>query len=158
MRNKRNFYLVSTFILFILVTFLVLADFGFIFPKPKEGIVEIQADPLVYSPNMSSTVGIGLIPKYASYTQKEAVKFHWNTNYGYFVSWGNSDYVVRQLGKEVVNNGEKIFWTYDPNEAQIEKENVIIHLWVEDATSGKVLAKTFLEIKWKNRYTAEVIK
>lgn len=154
--NKKHFCLFSVIILLIALAVFLLIDFGFIFQNEEKGVVEIQAEPLTYSAYMSSTVGIGLVPVYTTSTKKEAVKFHWNTNYGYFVSWGIYDYTVRLLGKEVINNGEKIYWSYDPNDAQVEKKDVLIHLWVESASSGKVLAKAVLKIKWKDTHTAEV--
>ncbi|RLF94233.1 hypothetical protein DRN50_05840, partial [Thermococci archaeon] len=74
--------------------------------------VKIQTDRDSYTPIMSSTVGIGLVPIYISERDPETVKFHWRTNYGHFVSWESQEYKVIMLGIDVINNGEKIYWSY----------------------------------------------
>jgi hypothetical protein len=119
--------------------------------------VAIQTDTDAYIPLMSSTVGIGLIPVYELERPPETVQLRWSTDYGYFVAWDSPDFEVNLLGTEVINNGEKIYWSYDPGEMGITKPTVGISLQVEDAQSGQVLAAATLEIGWEGKDTARVI-
>jgi len=118
--------------------------------------VKIQTDRDSYTPVMSSIVGIGLVPIYISERDPETVKFHWRTNYGHFVSWESPEYKVIMLGIDVINNGEKIYWSY--NKMSEKKPSVHISLTVEDALSGEPLAETCLEINWEDQHIAKVKK
>jgi hypothetical protein len=122
---------------------------------PEE--VTIQTDRDVYIPIMSSAVGIGLIPVYTLESPPETVQLHWHTDYGYFVAWDSPDFKVDLLGTEVINNGEKIYWSYDPGEMGAEKPLFEISLQIEDTQSGQVLAETSLKIGWEDQDTARVI-
>ena len=122
---------------------------------PEE--VAIQTDIDLYIPIMSSTVGIGLIPVYELEGPPETVQLHWRTDYGYFVAWDSPDFKVNLLGTEVINNGEKIYWSYDPGEMGVNKPAVEISLQVEDARSGQVLAEARLKIGWEDQDTARII-
>jgi len=122
---------------------------------PEE--VTIQTDIDVYIPIMSSAVGIGLIPVYTLERPPETVQLHWRTDYGYFVAWDSPDFKVNLLGTEVINNGEKIYWSYDPGEMGTKKPSVEISLQIEDAQSGQVLAEASLKIGWEDQDTAKVI-
>lgn len=118
--------------------------------------VKIQTDRDSYTPIMSSTVGIGLVPIYISERDPETVKFHWRTNYGHFVSWESQEYKVIMLGIDVINNGEKIYWSY--SEMSEKKPSVHISLTVEDAVSGEPLVESTLEIEWEDQDIAKVKK
>lgn len=118
--------------------------------------VKIQTDRDSYTPIMSSTVGIGLVPIYISERDPETVKFHWRTNYGHFVSWESQEYKVIMLGIDVINNGEKIYWSY--SEMSEKKPSVHISLTVEDAISGQPLVESTLEIEWEDKDIAKVKK
>jgi len=119
--------------------------------------VTIQIDGDIYTPIMSSTVGIGLTPVYTLERPPETVQLHWRTDYGYFVAWDSPDFKVNLLGTEVINNGEKIYWSYAPDEMGAEKPSVEISLQIEDAQSGQVLAEASLKIGWEDQDTARVI-
>jgi len=128
--------------------------------QPNDGLPEdvtIQIDRDVYTPLMSSTVGIGLTPVNTLQRPPEPIQFHWHTDYGYFVAWNSPDFKVKLLGTEVINNGEKIYWSYDPDGMGAEKPSVEISLQIEDAQSGKVLAGASLNIEWEDQDTAKVI-
>ena len=128
------------------------------FQETSSENVKIQTDRDSYTPIMSSTVGIELVPIYTSERDSESVKFHWRTNYGYFVSWKSPEYKVIPLGTEVINNGEKIYWSYDPTEMGEKKPPVQISLTIEDAISGQPLAESTLEIEWEDQDIAKVKK
>lgn len=122
---------------------------------PEE--VAIQTDRDVYIPIMSSTVGIGLISVYELERPPETVQLHWRTDYGYFVAWDAPDFKVNLLGTEIINNGEKIYWSYDPGQMGVKKPMVEIALQIEDARSRQVLAEARLKIGWEDKDTARVI-
>lgn len=111
------------------------------------GVVDIQADRDTYTPTLSSTVGIGLTPIYTLGRDSNSVDFHWHTDYGYFISWESPDFEVNLLGADVIYNGEKLFWSYDPDEIGVEKPPVKISLKTKDAESGQLLTESILEIE-----------
>lgn len=122
---------------------------------PEEVTIQTHID--AYIPIMSSTVGIGLTPVYESGRLSEALQFHWRTDYGHFVAWDAPDFKVNLLGTEVINDGQKIYWSYDPGEMGIKKPTVEVSLQIEDARSGQVLAEARLKIGWEDKDTAMVI-
>jgi hypothetical protein len=122
----------------------------------KLGKVKIQAEPIAYSPIMSSTPGIGLTPLWTLGRPMKDFDFHWNANYGFFLNWGPPDYKVEELGGNVINKGEKIYWSYDPNDMGKEKPSVKISLTIGDVQSGKILTVSYLEIEWEDQDMAKV--
>ena len=152
MLNKKILILIVIVLALILPIYLVAC-----IPKNNE-VVKIQTDRDTYIPLMSSTVGIGLTPIYISKRNLDTVKFYWQTSYGYFESWSPPDFKVYLLGEDITNNGEKIYWTYDPNEMGIQKPSVKISLKIEDARSERLLTETSLEINWEDTDTAKVKK
>ena len=120
--------------------------------QPKEVIIKTDRDN--YIPTMSSTVGIGLIPEYAIGIPSKNLQYHWRTNYGYFVAWDAPDFEVKILGTTVINTGEKIYWSYDPNEMGVDKPPVVISLRIEDGQTQQVIAETTIEVGWEGLDTA----
>ena len=106
---------------------------------------------------MSSTVGIGLIPEYKIEIPPESLQYHWRTNYGYFVVWDTPDFEVKILGPEVINTGERIYWSYDPSEMGVDKPSVLISLQIKDGRTQQVIAETNIEVGWEDRDTAILI-
>lgn len=120
--------------------------------------LEIETDRDTYSPILSSTVGIGLTPVYTVEEASDSSNFHWQTNYGHFVIWGPEDQKVQILGTEVTNLGEKIYWSYDPDEMGKEKPPVFITLSIEDEVTKKVIYDSSLELYWEDLDLAKVKK
>ena len=60
------------------------------------------------------------------------------------------------LGIDVINNVEKIYWSY--SEMSEKKPSVHISLTVEDAISGEPLVESTLEIEWEDQDIAKVKK
>ena len=122
--------------------------------KAPRDRVSIRADRLLYSPAMSSTVGIGLTPSYEPAAGGPApggpaVVFHWRAEGGRFLRWAPPDYKVTALGTDVRNGGEKIFWSYDPADGGSGKPQPAVSLAVEDAKTGAPLAAARLRLRWK---------
>ena len=150
--NKKNLIIGLVGILCIASGYIIYQNFQ----ETSYEKVKIQTDRDSYTPIMSSTVGIGLVPIYISERDPETVKFHWRTNYGHFVSWESQEYKVIMLGIDVINNGEKIYWSY--SEMSEKKPSVHISLTVEDAISGEPLVESTLEIEWGDKDIAKVKK
>ena len=164
MLNKKILILSVVVLVFLSVGYLIYQNFQETIPKETfsesklDEEVKIQADRDTYTPELSSTVGIGLTPIYTLDRHLETVKFHWHTNYGHFVSWKLPDYKVNLLGTEVINNGEKIYWSYTSNEMDLKKPFVQISLRIEDAQSGQLLTESSLKIYWEDGDIAKVKK
>ncbi len=158
MKNKKSFYIISSVCILAIIGVCFLIYINWVSQNETLIQVKIQPDRDTYAPYMSSTVGIGLTPEYILDRPLETVKFHWITDYGHFVSWGPTDYKVYVLEPDITIDASKIYWSYDPNEAQVEKPPVKIILRIEDAQSGKLLAEASLEIGWEQIYTAKVKK
>jgi len=150
--NKKNLIIGLVGILCIASGYVIYQNFQ----ETSYEKVKIQTDRDSYTPIMSSVVGIGLVPIYISERDPETVKFHWHTNYGHFVSWESQEYKVIMLGIDVINNGEKIYWSY--SEMSEKKPSVHISLTVEDAVSGEPLVESTLEIEWGDKDIAKVKK
>lgn len=125
-------------------------------PVPVPGSVRIDASPQMYSPLMSSTVGIGLTPNVSGFTTADA-QFEWNATYGNFFDWSAPDYTVRRLSEPIVNHGEKIFWSFNEGPAS-PPAPVIITVTARDATSQKVLGSSRMTLAWKDNITVIVEK
>ena len=119
--------------------------------------VSISADRLEYTPLMSSTVGIGLVPVLPSTIDNGSVIFHWHTDYGYFLSWGAPGFKVNDLGPYTVAD-DKIYWSYNASDMGKDKPLVHVTLSMMDRATGKVINTTSMEIGWKDRDLAVVEK
>jgi hypothetical protein len=116
----------------------------------------IDASPQVYSPIMSSTVGIGLTPN-VSGLKTAGVEYEWTATYGHFLDWSALNYTVNTLSEPVVNHGEKIYWSF----TEVPKSPlvpVVITLTERDITSKKPIASSLLTLGWKNNMTVVVEK
>ena len=164
MFNKKILILSVVVLVFLSGGYLIYQNFQKTIPKETfsetklDEEVKIQADRDTYTPELSSTVGIGLTPIHTLSRHPETVKFHWHTNYGHFISWEPPDYKVNLLGTEVINNGEKIYWSYPSSEMDIKKPSVQISLSIEDAQSGQLLTRSILKIDWEDGDIAKVKK
>ena len=125
-------------------------------PVPTTVSVRIDASPQVYSPLMSSTVGIGLTPNVSGINSTDA-EFAWNATYGRFLDWSAPDYTVSRISQPVINHGETIFWSFTEPPASPDVP-VIITVTARDAISQKVLGTSRLTLGWKDNITVVVGK
>jgi hypothetical protein len=116
----------------------------------------IDASPQVYSPIMSSTVGIGLIPNISG-LKTDMTEYEWTATYGQFLDWSAPNYTVNTLPEPVINHGEKIYWSFTeaPKSPRVP---VIITVTKRDITSKKPLATSHLTLGWKDNMTIVVEK
>lgn len=132
-----------------------LNDF-FFYKSDFNGTLSIKTDRKTYSPFMSSTIGIGLKPKYKLDRDLESVDFEWKTDYGYFISHCPPDWQINVLGSEIKNKGEKIFWSYPPLEIGKRKCDFKIKLNLLDTKTGKILKTDSIRLIWQDRGTAVI--
>jgi hypothetical protein len=118
--------------------------------------LRIDASPQVYSPIMSSTVGIGLTPNVSGLNTSEA-EYEWTATYGRFLDWSAPNYTVNTLSEPVVNHGEKIYWSFTeaPKSPLVP---VVITVTERDIASKKPLASSRLTLGWKDNMTVVVEK
>ena len=120
------------------------------------GSLMIDASPQVYSPIMSSTVGIGLTPN-VSGLKTNGTEYEWTATYGHFLDWSAPNYTVNSLPEPVVNHGEKIYWSFTET-PESPLVPVVITVTERDITSKKPLAGSRLTLGWKNNMTVFVEK
>ncbi len=114
--------------------------------KPQTSL-QLTATPQRYSPLMSSTVGIG-IDVNASGFDPVSTTFTWNATYGNFLSWGPSDYTVKEQGNPVTNHGEKLYWSFIEKPAST-LEPVIVTVTATDPTTARVLRSSTIILEWE---------
>jgi hypothetical protein len=106
----------------------------------------IKTDRTEYNPAMSSIVGIGLSPKNEIFLSSQINEFHWKTSFGFFLKWDPPHFKVVNLGKSHTNNGEKIYWSYDP---ETKKKPIIeIDLVVKVLSTKQVINRSSINIFW----------
>jgi hypothetical protein len=120
------------------------------------GPLRIDASPKIYSPYMSSTVGIGLIPNISGPKTNET-EYEWTATYGYFLDWSAPNYTVNRVSEPVVSHGEKIYWSFT-QAPESPRVPVIITVTERDITSKKPLAGSRLTLGWKDNMTVVVEK
>lgn len=115
----------------------------------KENKVKIIVGIDKYSPVMSSIPGIPLIPEYYNNKKsQEKYMFQWITEQGHFIKW-DDNYEIIELGNDVKNNGEKIFWAID-FEQNKEKIPFKILLKLIDLETENIIDETQILIEKNN--------
>lgn len=120
------------------------------------GALRIDASPQVYSPLMSSTVGIGLTPN-VSGLKTSGAEYEWNATYGHFLDWSAPAYTVNRLSNPVVSHGETIYWSF-MEAPEYPPEPVVISVTARDGISKKPIANSRLTLGWKNNLTVFIEK
>ena len=121
--------------------------------KPQTSL-QLTASPQRYSPMMSSTVGVGIEVNASGFDPAGAL-FTWNATYGYFLSWGPSDFTVKERGNPVTNHGEKLYWSFIEKPAST-LEPVIITVTATDPASGRVLGNSTVTLGWDGDFAVMV--
>jgi hypothetical protein len=112
----------------------------------KATSLRIEAAPLRYSPMMSSTPGIGLVPNATGFNAS-AADFVWNASYGQFLSWNAPGYTVDQQGAAASNHGEKLYWSFT-DKPPSTTEPVVITVRAQDPVTGAVLGTSTVTLAW----------
>jgi hypothetical protein len=105
---------------------------------------------------MSSTPGIGL-ELIAEGFIPETATFVWKTSYGHFLLWNSPDFRVNQMGDEVTNRGENVYWSFIDKPSSLATP-VTITVTATDTASGLVLGSSAVNLTWEDDYTVRVNK
>ena len=114
----------------------------------------LTASPQRYSPQLSSTPGIGITVEGNGFDAAKA-RFTWNTSYGHFLSWGAVNYTATDVGNPVTNNGGKLYWTFSGNPVA-SPEPVIITVTATDPVTGHTLGSSVITLGWEGNNTVMV--
>lgn len=110
-----------------------------------------------YSPLMSSVPGIPLEGEVKPNNNLGNIRYNWIVKTGNFLAWNEESGKITQLGKEVKNQGEKIYWSADvSNKTKVSKFNVVLK--VEDIKTSKQLAETNIEIEKDTEGNYNIVK
>jgi hypothetical protein len=112
------------------------------------GTMTVRAEPISYSPAMSSTPGIGLTPVFAA-PAGTTYGYYWHASFGYFLSWAPPSYKVVPLGVDAVSGSGALYWSYDPKLTFVNKPVVTISVEARDRESGRVMARRTLKLDWE---------
>jgi hypothetical protein len=161
---KLPFLGIVTVVIIILVVILFGGDPGFFSKNSNSGSVPaatggektgtsvlINASPQRYSPMMSSTPGIGLLPDTYGFGVADA-RYEWNASYGQFLGWSVPGYQVSEKGASVANDGEKIYWSFYTM-PPLPQDPVIISLTAKDKKTGAVLGSSRMTLGWQQNNT-----
>jgi hypothetical protein len=113
--------------------------------------IRIDAAPQRYSPVMSSTPGIGLVPNVTGFSPGDAW-FEWNASYGRFLDWKAPDYRIGEHGQTIVTDGNNIYWSFIAF-PEAPQEPVRISVAAKDKKTGRVLCSSALTLGWEQNYT-----
>ncbi len=92
----------------------------------------ILADPVVYTPIMSSTPGIKLSIVNAKDPRPEIFSYHWKTDYGLFLSWNTTTGTVTEQGDDIITTIPVMYWTYRPDDKNYINRTVKIQVSVAE--------------------------
>lgn len=113
MKRIYSITLISVLILSLLMTFACKPSINTItsetITKIKETDLHIEPGLDFYSLTMSSVPGLPLTGEFKSGKIPENVRYHWSTECGSFLNWGD-DGVVSDPGSDFSNYGEKVYW------------------------------------------------
>lgn len=99
-----------------------------------------------YSMAMSSVPGIPLKGELKPNNNGVKITYHWITKEGEFLDWNEVSGKITVLGKEVKNQGEKVYLSVDVlSKPKVSKFNVVLK--VEDIKTSALMAETSIEIK-----------
>jgi len=116
---------------------------------PPTGM-RVSLAPPIYTPAMSSALGIGLLPV-AAPPSGVKVRYRWHADRGRFKSWEEFTHEIVDLGPDAVNDGEKLYWAYGASDMTgMPPVNIVIY--AEDAKSGKPLAETVVRLEWDGEF------
>jgi hypothetical protein len=107
--------------------------------------VTIQAGQSYYSAVMSSVPGLPLTPMTTGLATA-SVRYHWQADYGTFVVWSSTTYVVQELGSDATVDNVTVYWNY--YEIPASQKPVHITLQVLSSPTSEVLATGTLTLQW----------
>lgn len=116
--------------------------------------LKLIASPQRYSPLMSSTVGVGIEVNASGFDQAAAI-YTWNATYGYFLSWGPVNFTVQERGNPVINNGEKLYWSF-MEKPPAPLDPLFVTVTATDPVTNKVLGNSSITLGWDGDFAVVV--
>lgn len=117
-------------------------------PTPMRVLVQ----PPAYKVEMTTTRGLGLTP-IAEAPPGLKVRYLWKASGGYFVTHNDQTTEIVDLGPETVNDGGKLYWTYEPGEqSALAEKPVAISIKTVDVKSKKEIAWTDFALFWDGEF------
>jgi hypothetical protein len=116
--------------------------------------LKLIASPQRYSPMMSSTVGVGIEVNASGFDPAAAI-YIWNATYGHFLSWGPVNFTVQERGNPVINNGEKLYWSF-MEKPPSTLEQVFVTVTATDPVTNKVLGNSTITLGWDGDFAVIV--
>jgi hypothetical protein len=167
--NTKKSWRKPVIVLFILIVLAgILLAAGCLFPAPvKSGdavpvlatstgrpSLTIEAAPKKYSPVMSSTPGIRLVPHATGFNPKDTL-YEWNATAGSFLLWDPPDFIVKYLENPAVTRDRNVYWSFLSPQPDYPNP-VIITVTARDITSGRVWVDSQLILAWEGNTTVIV--
>lgn len=121
---------------------------------PQTPSLTIDASPPRYSPVMSSTPGVKLVPNATGFSTNGAT-FNWTATTGRFISWGAPDYTIHVLGNPATSTTETVYWTFTERTSS-PTIPVTITVIAMDPASSSVLGDARVTLTWDGSYAVIV--
>ena len=107
--------------------------------------VQIKTNVDKYSLSMSFTPGIGLTGEFPNISSSKVV-YHWTTEYGSFLSWEVKSGIITNLGKDVKNSGDTVYWSPLEGMNEVMTKDGKVILKIEDTGNSKILSENNISI------------
>jgi len=117
-------------------------------PTPMRVLVQ----PPAYKVEMTTTRGLGMTP-ITEAPPGMKVRYIWKTDGGYFLTQNDRTTEIIDLGPETVNEGAKLYWTYEPGEqSALAERPVAISIKTENVKTGKEIAWADFTLVWDGEF------
>lgn len=114
--------------------------------------MRVLIQPPAYKVEMTTTRGLGLTP-IAEVPPGVKVRYVWKASGGYFATQNDQAAEIVDLGPETVNDGHKLYWTYEPGEQNaLAEKPVAISINTVEVKSGKEIAWTDFTLVWDGEF------
>jgi hypothetical protein len=125
--------------------------------------VFIETDQEFYSPFISTTPGIGLLPTNSTniktfFPVYKSTAFKWNTNYGYFVVKNPyTDSLILKNNNSLVTNNDQVYWSFPKTNASTDRIPVKITLEIYYRENWTIITNSSMDITWTDQGYAKVV-
>ena len=82
-------------------------------------------------------------------------RYTWNATYGYFLSWGPVNFTVQERGNPIINNGEKLYWSF-MEKPPAPLDPVFVTVTATDPVTNKVLGNSSITLGWDGDFAVVV--
>jgi hypothetical protein len=111
------------------------------------GSLRVRVEPARWSPEMSSSPGVGLLPD-VDRPAEDDIRVRWRANFGRFMT-ESATHELTARGAELTAGREKVYWTYDLATAPTHRPPVRIDAEAVDWKTGEILVQTGFVLVWE---------